>query len=71
MGQYASKDYYTIGTGCTVQHEAASLCLDKVDFVLRDNSAQALETFSWEMVIEQMKTNTVMPFRDMFKNQDG
>ena len=49
---------------------ATSLGLDKVDFVLWDNSAQALETFRWETVTEQMKT-TVMPSRNTLKNQEG
>lgn len=50
------RKYITKGVGLSLQHEIASLCSDKVNSVLRDKSAQAIETFSWEAVIEEMKT---------------
>lgn len=52
----ATRRYVTKGIGQSIQHELASLCSDKVDSILRDKSAQALETFSWETVTEEMKT---------------
>ena len=48
--------YIVKGIGLSLKHEIASLCSDKVDSVLRDKSVNALETFSWDVVMEEMKT---------------
>lgn len=52
----ALRKYITKGISWSVQHEVARLCSDKLDSVLRDKGAQALETFNWDTVVEEMKT---------------
>ena len=48
--------YIVKGISLSVQHEIASLCSDKVDSVLREKSVNAVEMFSWDVVMEEMKT---------------
>ena len=50
------RKFITKGVGLSLRHEIASLCSDKVGSILRDKSSLALETFSWEAVMDEMKT---------------
>ena len=56
LKDHVIRKFITKGVGLSLQHEIASLCSDKVDSILLDKSVQALETFSWEVVMEEMKT---------------
>ena len=50
-----TRRFITKGVGLSLRHEVAKLCSDKVSSVLQDKSVEALETFSWEAIIEEMK----------------
>ena len=46
--------YVVKGIGLTLRKEIAKLCSDDVKSVLRDHSPDALKTFEWKKVIQEM-----------------
>ena len=51
-----NRKFITKGVGLSLKQEVASLCSTKKSSFLQDKSVEALETFSWEAIIEEMKS---------------